>query len=267
MKDNGSIYKAGIRIYYCGWEACEPGHFFGPATRAHYLMHFVLSGKGVYQVEGKAYELETGGVFLIKPYELTYYKADDKMPWEYVWVAFDGAEAERLLHQYQLSGSGYVCRFQDMEKTREYLFKLCNDYNKQGHNQEALIGWFYLIFSTMLRDVFYETGNEAGYYQEAEKYIRHNYGYDINVNEIAGHIGIDRTYLYKIFKKYTGKSPKQYLTFCRLKAAKDMLDNTLLSITEIALSCGFHDSSVFCKNFLKDTKMNPQKYRQRNRTG
>ena len=256
--------KEGLKIYYCGHEECEPGHFFGPATRAHYLMHFILRGKGYYQIGDDNYTVASGEAFLIKPEELTFYKADLEQPWEYVWVAFGGEEAERLLEIYQLSGKRYVCSWQDIGETTDRLLKLCRAYFDSSRSREELTGWFYLIFSAIRKEACENEKGDMGYYTEAEKYVRHNCGYDIHVNDIANYIGIDRTYLFKIFKKYAGISPKQYLTACRISTARDMLDNTPLSVTEIALSSGFHDSSVFCKNFSKEMGMSPVKYRKRN---
>ena len=36
-------------IYFCGHEHCQPGHSFGPTVRPHYLIHVVLSGKGIFK--------------------------------------------------------------------------------------------------------------------------------------------------------------------------------------------------------------------------
>lgn len=77
-------------IYFCGHEHCQPGHSFGPAVRPHYLIHVVLSGKGIFKHQGHTYSLKSGDSFLIKPMDSTYYEADRNNPWEYAWIGFNG---------------------------------------------------------------------------------------------------------------------------------------------------------------------------------
>jgi len=106
--------------------------------------------------------------------------------------------------------------------------------------------------------------DEEGYFKRAVAFIRHNYSYPIQVSEIADYVGIDRTYLYRIFMHQAGVSPKQYLSRYRLEEAKVMLVQTEYRITEIAYSCGYHDSSSFCRHFQKETKTAPARYRRLN---
>lgn len=58
-----------VTVYYCGYEKCESGHFWGPAVRNQYLLHYVISGCGTYVVGGETYTLHAGSCFLIRPGE------------------------------------------------------------------------------------------------------------------------------------------------------------------------------------------------------
>ena len=88
-----------LSIFNCGHEYCQPGHTWGPGVRDHYLIHLVVAGKGVYQVNGAAYNLQEGDLFLAKPNQLITYAADETDPWEYYWVGFNGACANKLVQQ------------------------------------------------------------------------------------------------------------------------------------------------------------------------
>lgn len=261
--DEIKSYHEPLTIYYCGHQDCEPDHSFGPAARGHYLMHFILKGKGCYRVGHQTFALKAGEAFLIKPHEVSFYKADSDDPWEYVWIAYGGTEAERFLEEYPLSGDQYICHWSDLSRMRTYLLAINRAYQKGQTSQEELMGWFYLIFSKLEKNENHQRPSDQDYFKKAESYIRHNYGYPIHITDIATHIGIDRTYLFRLFKKYTGTAPKQFLTDYRIEAAKNMLCYTPLNVTEIALSCGFQTSSVFCKNFCKTLGMSPLIYRKR----
>ena len=72
----------------CGWEHCEPSHFFGPTARMYWLLHYVVSGSGVFETGGVRYPVRTGQMFVIRPLETTFYQADEHDPWEYIWIGF-----------------------------------------------------------------------------------------------------------------------------------------------------------------------------------
>ena len=80
---SGSLY-----VNCCGLSRTEPLHSFGPALKPHYLIHYIVSGRGRLQLGGKEYPLEQGYGFLIPPEELAFYQADEADPWTYVWVGF-----------------------------------------------------------------------------------------------------------------------------------------------------------------------------------
>lgn len=44
----------------CGCSRTEPLHCFGPAMKPHYLIHYVLNGRGIFKMEGEEYPLEAG---------------------------------------------------------------------------------------------------------------------------------------------------------------------------------------------------------------
>ena len=42
-------------LCFCGYSECGPLHSFGPAVRPNYILHYIIKGKGVYQVGGERY--------------------------------------------------------------------------------------------------------------------------------------------------------------------------------------------------------------------
>ena len=98
--------------------------------------------------------------------------------------------------------------------------------------------------------------------EKAIDYIYENYYKSITIIDIANYLGIDRTYLYRLFKEEYNMSPQKYLLNFRLKAAMNKLEGGNMSIAEIAYSCGFNDASAFCHQFKKVYKDTPLNYRR-----
>ena len=92
-----------LYLCFCGMSECEPNHSFGPAVRPNYIVHYILSGKGIYQVGEHRYELQQGQGFLIEPEMVTFYKADEEEPWSYLWVGFAGEQAKSHLEDLGLN--------------------------------------------------------------------------------------------------------------------------------------------------------------------
>ncbi len=145
----------GVRLYYCGSESCDPGHSFGPAVRSHYLIHFIRNGKGSYLRRGIRYSLKKGDAFLILPGETTKYMADTEDPWDYTWVAFDGAGAEALLASCGFSMKNVIFHAENDEKG-EKLIRQTEAFEARFQDERLnfleILGHFYLLFSCMHTD-------------------------------------------------------------------------------------------------------------------
>ena len=255
-----------LRIYYCGREQCAPGHFWGPAIRPHYLLHVVLHGKGEFFYQEKQYTLSAGDAFLIEPMQTHYYQADKENPWEYAWVGFDGSCVEEVLSSTILRSSPVFTGPSDL--CCQPMIHLNALFFTPEKNQLALAAAFLQLLSCMTRpDIIGQNGRNEQYYQRALEYISYNYSYNLKIQDIADYIGVDRTYLYKIFMREAQISPKQYLLQYRIRAAAKLLQTQNFTVTEIAYSCGFHDSAAFCYHFRQQIGMTPRQYREKIRSG
>ncbi len=252
-----------LNIYYGGLEICAPSHSFGPAIRPHYLLHYILNGKGNYYVKNKCYRLKKGEGFLICPGESTYYKADKEDPWEYCWISFDGYESNTILKNCGLSKDDLIFTDHSEGTFEDNLLSLIYKYETNSYNEFALLGRLYLCFSNIYDQVNANKKNTGeSYTEKALDFIYNNFSYDIKISDIAKYIGIDRTYLYKLFIQEHNISPQQYLISFRLNTAIHLLETTKMNITEISYSCGFKDTPTFYKHFKKQFNITPVQYRK-----
>lgn len=258
--------RGGLYVNCCGCSRTEPLHSFGPALKPHYIIHYVLSGKGVFRYGDKEYTLEAGYGFLISPDELAFYQADEKDPWTYLWVGFGGSEAAGYLAAMGLSKQHpiFVC-----ERSEELydIIRDMMDHNTSGMandlRRNGQLGVFLSIIAggvDLAERPETDRGNE--YVRKAVSFIQSNYCNAIKVTDVADYVCVNRSYLYTLFQNSLGMSPQQFLTAFRIAKAKELLESTTYPIESIALSCGYGDALVFTKAFRNQRGMSPSAYRK-----
>lgn len=91
--------------------------------------------------------------------------------------------------------------------------------------------------------------------------IREDFHQDPSLNEMAQVVNLSPSRLRYLFKKETGVAPGQYLRTFRLEQARDLLENTFLSVKEIVRRVGVNDQSHFIRQFKKSYGLTPAQYR------
>lgn len=250
-----------LSVYECGWQICTPAFFYGPATRDHYLIHYIIKGSGEYHVSGRIYKLEQGDAFIIYPNIETFYKANPDDPWEYYWVGFNGTEAKNLLTLSGILGL-YKFTYKKDNLLKKSIIDLYHASKNSSSREYAMLGYLYLFFSYMINQTTEKKQkNTESYVEEICKYIQLNYKSEINIKRIANHFHIDRSNVYKIFKETLQVSPVQYLINYRLSMACKLLKTTDLPVYHIAYNVGYKDIVHFTKMFKAHYKITPTEYR------
>lgn len=257
-----------LSVYNVGFQSCTPGYQWGPGIRDHYLIHYIISGGGTYQVNGSTYSLTAGDAFLVYPNAEIIYRADDETPWEYAWVGFTGSDAAMILKATDFSAQT-PCIFQ-VENGEEIRRQLLLIYDARGSRFEHAVemtGRLYRVLALFLQSTHRkESKNSAHtYVQKSIEYISANYSYAITVEDIAAYVGLSRSHLFRSFEDVLGLSPKEYLTDFRMKQACYLLEHSNLSVTAIANSVGFDNGLYFSKTFHRKKGMPPKAYRAKTR--
>jgi len=99
--------------------------------------------------------------------------------------------------------------------------------------------------------------------RKAERYIWENYSRKLSLKEIAAASGLSAPYFSTVFKDEMGENLSNYLNRLRVEKAAAMLVTSDISISDIAVTCGFEDQSWFSKIFKNNTGLTPGKYRER----
>lgn len=93
-------------------------------------------------------------------------------------------------------------------------------------------------------------------------YLNAHYNEDVNLDKLAEHFFVSKPTLLYNFKKYTHRSPIDFLLTLRLTNAKQQLVSTKKSINEISEACGFSSANYFGLIFKKKEGVSPLTYRK-----
>lgn len=92
--------------------------------------------------------------------------------------------------------------------------------------------------------------------------IKLNYMKDYSIKEIGQALEYNTDYLARIFREKMGMKVSNYINFMRVRKAKKLLLETVMSIKEISYEIGYHDEKYFMKVFRNLENVSPTEYRK-----
>ncbi len=258
----------GLSVITCGWMKCHGGHTNAKRFYPNHSLTFVLKGKGSYTLGDKTINVQAGQCFAIFPDIPITYTADMNDPWEYIFSIITGEDVLTLFRALGLTQNTPVTPFQitpSIVRNLNSMYKAAASSSKLGYD---VLGFFLLAISEVAEQASQNSirdNPQNVYVEKTLAYMKTNYPYDISVSSIAAYVGVEQSYLYRLFKKQFGVSLREWLIQFRLEKSLEMMDNTEKSTTSIAHSVGFYDLPHFTKAFKKAYGISPKAYRKGDR--
>jgi AraC-like DNA-binding protein len=259
----GIIFEK-LTVSAIGEQFCKSGHSHGPKIRENYIFHFVISGKGEFVTHGKTYKLKANQGFLIGDSTPVFYKADEQEPWHYCWIIFSGKQADAIVEKLGLSPQNPIYTANAENGIYGKFKSFMRGY--ENGNEFSVVSDFYALISefyTSSASSPQTTTCKEDYLQKAEQYILHHYhSPDLRIGALASEIGIDRSYLTRLFDNILGVNPQEYLLKLRMEKAKTFLQTTSYSVGMIANSVGYPNIDAFSKMFRRVYGCSPSSVRK-----
>ena len=251
----------------CGIEQGIPGFGYKYEVLKDAVIHYISKGYGTFKINDEVYNLKQGDIFiLLKGMNVEYIASMDE-PWEYYWIGFSGSKANECLNRIAIIES-YAASCKEDSKIPHIILNMCEiskTYNPSCSDDILLLKELYSLLYALIEEFpkpfEYKDKELHAYIQEAINFINSNYMNSITVNEIANHVNLSRSYLYKMFIKNLKISPQKYLINLRMYKATLLLKNTKIPIGEVASKVGYSDSLLFSKTFSRYFSMSPLNYR------
>ena len=222
-----------------------------------YLMYIV---SGTLQIGEISAEAETLVIFGAKyPYRYSHTSSDSVV---YLWVHFTGSYAEPLLAELGFFNTPFIKKLSSdnlMESRFRSLFERFE--RKSVFERQELSCALERILLEAARCAIGEKRGEREL-GASLKYIHDHYNSEIKIPELAKMENLSNSRFVARFTSAIGASPMQYIVELRLRYACDLLENTDMSVKEVASLSGYDDPHFFSKLFKKHIGLSPSEYRK-----
>lgn len=249
-----------LNLYYCGKRVKTLDHSYGPEVRQHYLLMYCVDGTAVCKKDDDEISFGAHDLYVMFPNEKIHYVTPTGSYWTSWWVGVYGSLTDTLMEMLGVTKDNPFIHIRD-NYTMECLMKEIYDtsLNSDASSKMKCISLLYELFSFLMKDA--GSTYKSDIICDAQNIIEHNLSGQISVADLAEKLGINPSYLTRIFKQKLSKSPKDYILDLKIKRAKELLKTTDVSVTDIARSIGFDDPLYFSRLFKKRTNLTPTEYR------
>ena len=241
---------------------------------------YVRSGFLTVSISGESYIGKTGDAFVVSPGNLhlmgsqtgtvDYYTF--LFPLKYISFRTDDMLDEKLLEPLN-SGHLMICpRVNDTAKELcEQLIKIYeakNDESESKITTQVRTKIILLQFILEMWEKGFVIENDKSGRNTIEKemisYIQQNFMEKISLKEFGEQFHLSEKYISRYFKEHFHITLSQYVTYLRLEHAKQLLQDTDIPVTDVAMQSGYQNVSYFIRSFQKAYAVSPLKYRKNN---
>ncbi|GGG04740.1 response regulator [Paenibacillus aceti] len=178
----------------------------------------------------------------------------------------DSAIYERKIELYHSLSAVYLFYFSKYPEVRDYLNTLLD--LDQLFQPPHHISWAELDhYFWQMAEYIFEWNATKGDDSPAEvvamihHYIERNIAADTSLNALADYVGLNPSYLSRLYKQITGVGLSKYINDYRTVAAKSMLLNSSKKVGEVATALGYNSALAFIRFFKRQSGMTPLEYR------
>lgn len=240
--------------FYCGDQYCIERESYN-----NYLIMLIKKGSMTIRFKNQEFQAMKNNLVFLDCQQPHMYRANENLIFE--WFHFSGISTQ---HYFDFLSEKNGCVFSIEENL---IIPECMDQilfrAKEGNINEHFI-------SMNIHKIMYELNeisNDATDIHEkiiikTLSYIERHFQVDINLKELAKQVNLTPFHFSRLFKKYTGYSPYEYVINFRINHAKKLLQNTKLSIKEVSIESGFNTDTHFMTTFKKHTDLTPKQFRE-----
>lgn len=242
----------------------------GEHVELNMLVLFVLEGSMTVYSQGDRIPMKEGDILLISPgVSFSLHDVRDTLCGEAVYPSKALSEIMRGqgFYLYANPARDVMHSYQEL---RDVLYDLTAEYTAHSHMTTAAADSLLLKLLDLLienyqikdRGIRLDETESDTRMRQIMQYIVNHITDEISLSDLADSMFVSTSTLSRIFRKSTGMYFSDYITKLRVQSAIGLLEHSDQNLTQIAMSCGFSNSSAFNRSFKKQTGMNPSEYRE-----
>lgn len=230
-------------------------------NHSFFEIELVLSGNGITVVNGKEHPLKKHSLLVLNPMDAHSIEKSSKEPielWNISFIMSGNSEDDENL---------FICneaKFIDLDDGEFLklisLMEIINSEQKEKVKSDVADLCFKAVMLLIKRKLSLNINKNNDVILNAIRYIQLHFKEDINIEDIAKHIGFSPQHFSKLFHSKMGVNYKKYLTSVRISYAKKLFETTSLKAIDIAGDVGFNSYSGFLKAFKQTTGLTVKEY-------
>ncbi len=271
----------GIDISGAGSASIAPGAAYPPQhhpidhyfewdqgrTLEEFQLNLITNGSGTFETEATSPVTVSGPLlFIVFPGVWHRYRPDPQTGWQESWVGFRGAYAEQLQAAGTLSPKRPILHIGNSEMLLAQIQLIQDEVKSEAFGFRSIAATAIMQILALATNLPERKEEENHPMRKTIRracfLMRQRSGEPLCPEELAVELNTGYTYFRRMFRKYTGISPKRYHSQLRLQRVKRALRDSAGSVSEIADKFGFASPFHLSNWFKKETGLSPRDWRQ-----
>jgi AraC family transcriptional regulator, arabinose operon regulatory protein len=227
---------------------------------------YCTQGLGWCELAGQNFSVKPGELLIIPPGISHAYGADEKKPWSIFWVHAAGANMKLLLEELGVSIERPLL-FLGQDPQLVALFEEAIEILEHGYTAPHLLYASRTLAHLTGLMIWHRHQKWQGDPEPRQKmaqsiaFMKSHLNRPLKVSHLAAMVNLSSSHYSALFKRQTGYAPIDYFIRLRLHQACQLLDNTDLSVKEVAAALGYEDPFYFSRIFKALNDISPTEYR------
>jgi len=250
-----------VKLEKCSINEYDPSQSESLTSVKNCSFIIVKDGKGTVTYADKRATLTKGTGIVIPHGETAKFKADSIEPFTLIEIQVGGKGISSIIANIQSRENNNILNFGTNNKINDCAFDLIIECSKPYHSEYGILLLFYDFLNSI--DEHYmdkKIPTKNVYMTRAVEYIKQNYNKNISVENIANLLGIERSYLSRLFKTYKNKSTQNYIIDYRMNKAKRLFEEEDMNVSQVCAAVGYTNIYCFSRIFKSRVGMPPKEY-------